>query len=104
MEKGENRGSHLPRLLGMHCSACRRRRGVDSHDIPPCDLAYRLLALGYSNPGILQSRADRIRTCDLFVPNEARYQPALQLDVAEPRQILHIFPPMTSLKCKKSEP
>ena len=27
------------------------------------------------------SRADRIRTCDLFVPNEARYQPALQLDV-----------------------
>lgn len=24
-------------------------------------------------------RADRIRTCDLFVPNEARYQPALQL-------------------------
>ena len=27
------------------------------------------------------SRADRIRTCDLFVPNEARYQTALQLDV-----------------------
>ena len=26
-------------------------------------------------------RADRIRTCDLFVPNEARYQPALQLVV-----------------------
>lgn len=26
------------------------------------------------------NRADRIRTCDLFVPNEARYQPALQLD------------------------
>ena len=29
------------------------------------------------------SRADRIRTCDLFVPNEARYQPALQLDVMD---------------------
>ena len=28
-----------------------------------------------------KNRADRIRTCDLFVPNEARYQPALQLDV-----------------------
>ena len=28
-----------------------------------------------------KSRADRIRTCDLFVPNEARDQPALQLDV-----------------------
>ena len=26
-----------------------------------------------------KNRADRIRTCDLFVPNEARYQPALQL-------------------------
>ena len=32
-------------------------------------------------PEIQKSRADRIRTCDLFVPNEARYQPALQLDV-----------------------
>ena len=31
------------------------------------------------------SRADRIRTCDLFVPNEARYQPALQLAVLESR-------------------
>ena len=28
-----------------------------------------------------KNRADRIRTCDLFVPNEARYQPALQLAV-----------------------
>ena len=28
---------------------------------------------------IKKNRADRIRTCDLFVPNEARYQPALQL-------------------------
>ena len=31
--------------------------------------------------GFKMNRADRIRTCDLFVPNEARYQPALQLDV-----------------------
>ena len=32
-----------------------------------------------------KNRADRIRTCDLFVPNEARYQPALQLAVLESR-------------------
>ena len=31
------------------------------------------------SPKCKLSRADRIRTCDLFVPNEARYQPALQL-------------------------
>ena len=33
------------------------------------------------SPKCKLSRADRIRTCDLFVPNEARYQTALQLDV-----------------------
>lgn len=32
-------------------------------------------------------RADRIRTCDLFVPNEARYQPALQLVVVVRRSL-----------------
>lgn len=45
-------------------------------------------------------RADRIRTCDLFVPNEARYQPALQLVVSRAhfthfaplgKQNLHLF-------------
>lgn len=31
--------------------------------------------------GFRTGRADRIRTCGLFVPNEARYQTALQLVV-----------------------
>ena len=44
------------------------------------------------------SRADRIRTCDLFVPNEARYQPALQLDACRTRCILHEKSGLTSPK------
>lgn len=45
---------------------------------------------------LANSRADRIRTCDLFVPNEARYQPALQLDACRTQGILHEKPALTS--------
>ena len=39
----------------------------------------------------IKSRADRIRTCGLFVPNEARYQTALQLAACKPRALYSIF-------------
>ena len=32
-------------------------------------------------PTLYFGRDDRIRTCGLFVPNEARYQTALHLDI-----------------------
>ena len=40
-----------------------------------------------------QSRADRIRTCGLFVPNEARYQTALQLDALNRAAFYSFFRP-----------
>ena len=42
-----------------------------------------------------KNRADRIRTCDLFVPNEARYQPALQLAI-KAGGIIHVILPLAS--------
>ena len=50
-----------------------------------------------------KNRADRIRTCDLFVPNEARYQPALQLAI-KAGGIIHVILPLASTNlyiCRK---
>ncbi len=43
--------------------------------------------------GTPQIRADRIRTCGLFVPNEARYQTALQLDALNRAAFYSFFRP-----------
>ena len=64
------------------CSASVHCPLVDGDSLPTHPFSSRFRCV--------QNRADRIRTCDLFVPNEARYQTALQL-VALNRATFYTF-------------
>ena len=71
---------------------CPENRVVFTIPSPLCARAetnLRCAVIGLMTAGEYRkkkNRADRIRTCDLFVPNEARYQTALQLDVVVTRR------------------
>lgn len=80
----EKRCSKLLHTGGVVLRAPRRKRSLCCLRYQ-CDDGQRMngscrLIAGTTAPVSGENRADRIRTCDLFVPNEARYQPALQLD------------------------